>query len=261
MGHLRLGRLPKTRRWGEVVELLDSSPNDVPRIAGAVVEAADRRLRALGADPSLTYCFWLLTRITWASRGGTFLSDLSELGIQVSAQDSALAFISRVTDRARVELSHHPESGPFAELASLALRRALSETVGQQGPSLFGSDVEDLQRACRTFSTHSQFGVLARRFFGDFLARTLRYFVDRELSNHAQPTSRLSAVEQSLEFSEALDTYARQSAKIVEDFAGGWYAKHNWEAKGEIGRDEAQRFAAIALRKLRMELKDGGPRP
>jgi hypothetical protein len=258
MGHLRLGRLPKTRRWEEVVGLLDSSPHDVPTIAGAVVDAADRRLSALAADPSLTFCFWLLTRITWASRGEAFLTDLSQLGIQVSARDSALTFISQVTDSARAELSRHPESGPFAELASLALRRALSETVGQQGPSLFRSHVDDLQQACRTYSTASKFGVLARRFFADFLARTLRYFVDRELSNHVEPTARLSAVEQSLEFSEALDTYARQSARIVEDFAGGWYTKHNWEARGEVSRDEAQRFAAIALRKLRMELKHGG---
>lgn len=101
MGHLRLGRLPKTHRWEEVVELLDSSPHDVPRIAGAVVEAADGRLRALATDPSLTYCFWLLTRITWASRGDAFLTDLSQLGIRVSGQDSALTFISRVTDNAR----------------------------------------------------------------------------------------------------------------------------------------------------------------
>ena len=26
MGHLRLGRLPKTRRWIEVVDLLDDAP-------------------------------------------------------------------------------------------------------------------------------------------------------------------------------------------------------------------------------------------
>lgn len=257
MGHLRLGRLPKTRRWGEVVELLDSSPGDTAAVAGAVIEAADHRLRALASDPSLTYCFWLLTRITWASRGRTFVDELADAGIEVAPDESALTFISRVTDRARAELSQYPESGPFSELASLALRRALSETVGQQGPSLFASSLEDLQQACRTYSTQAQFGVLARRFFGDFLARTLRYFVDRELSNHVGGAGRLSNIDESLDFSEALDTYARQSARIVEEFAGGWYSKHNWESRGEIGRDEAQGFAAYALRKLRMEIRRG----
>jgi hypothetical protein len=257
VGHLRLGRLPRTRRWGEVVELLDSSPGDTAAVARAVIEAADDRLRRLSRDPSVAYCFWLLTRITWAARGSTFIEDLSDLGIKIDRPGSALAFMAQVTDRARDELYRHPESGPFSELASLALRRALSETVGQQGPSLFGSSVDDLQRACRTYSTRAQFGSLARRFFGDFLARTLRYFVDRELSNHVGGASRLSNVAESLEFTQALDSYARQSARIVEQFSAGWYSKHNWESRGEVSRDEAQGFTAYALRKLRMELKHG----
>ena len=49
-----------------------------------------------------------------------------------------------------------PVSGDFAELGPLALRFALTDTVGQQGPSLFGSSLEDLQGALcidRRFAT------------------------------------------------------------------------------------------------------------
>ena len=61
------------------------------------------------------------------------------------------------------------------------------------------------------------------------------------------------------EFNDALALYSRQSAKIVEDFASGWYSKHNWEERGEIREDDAHRFVAMALRKLRMELgREGG---
>jgi hypothetical protein len=255
LGHNRLGRLPKTRRWVEVVELLDTAPEQTSAVASAVVEAADNRLRQLADDPALTYCFWLLTRITWAARGPGFLDDLSRLGIDAAPHSSALTLISQVTDRVREELSSYPSSGHFAEISSLSLRHALSETVGQQGPSLFDSSVEDAQRAFRTYSTRAGFGELAHRFFSDFLARTLRSFVDRELSNHIGGTSRLASVNQSLDFMQALDTHTRQSARIAEEFAGGWYSKHNWESKGEIARDEAQRFVANALRKLRTELK------
>jgi hypothetical protein len=65
----------------------------------------------------------------------------------------------------------------------------------------------------------------------------------------------------SLEFTQALDTFARQSARIIEDFAAGWYSKHNWEAKGEITEEDAQKFVAVALRKLRMEVKLGAAEP
>jgi hypothetical protein len=258
MGHLRLGRLPKTLRWSGVVGLLDGPAVEAPAVARATVQAAEERLRRLAGDPSLTYCFWLLTRITWASRSGDFAANLADLGVAVDPQASALAFISRLTDETRTEIGRFTESGPFGELASLALRRALSETVGQHGPSLFGSSVDDLRQACRAYSIRAQFGVLARRFFGDFLSRTLRYFVDKEVSNHVGAGHGLADVGQSRQFSEALDLYARQSARIMEDFAAGWYSKHNWESKGQVSQEEARGFVTIALRKLRMELKREG---
>ena len=45
MGHLRMGRLPKTRRWTQVVDLLDAGSLDTGELAAAVFEAADYRLR------------------------------------------------------------------------------------------------------------------------------------------------------------------------------------------------------------------------
>jgi hypothetical protein len=135
------------------------------------------------------------------------------------------------------------------------MRRALTETVGEQAPSLFGSPVDDLQRSLVAYSTRKNFGVLSKRFFGDFFARTLRYFVARELSNHVGFEHSLDSVLASNEFNRSLDLYTRQSAKIIEEFAGGWYSKHNWESKGEISLQEVQGFVAVALRKFRMEMK------
>lgn len=254
MGHLRLGRLPKTMHWQGVVGLLDDSPDDIPAVARATVSAAESRLRELSQDPSLTYCFWVLTRVMAASREPDFRLGLERLSIQPPTGDSALDFVAELSEHVRSELTSYPESGPFGDLASLALRRALSETVGVHGRSLFGSSLEDVQHAFRSHSTTGRFGDVARQFFGDFFARTLRFFVDKELSNHVGGGSQLRSIEDSQEFSKALDVYARQSARIVEDFASGWYGKHNWESEGAISREEAQGFVAVALRKLRMEL-------
>lgn len=255
MGHLRLGRLPKTPRWNEVVALLESSPTATVEITQATLHASERQLRKLGDDPSVSYCFWLLTRVTQAARQDDFVEALSELGLEVSSDTTALRFISQISDHVRKRLAEHPESGPFAELASLALRRALSETVGQQGPSLFASSLEDLQRALRTYSTREQFAAVGQLFFADFLARTLTYFLDRELANSLGTPAGTSLAEASRDVLEAVDRYTRQSALIVRDFAGGWYSKHNWESKGRISQHETDRFVAYALRKLRSELQ------
>ena len=69
MGHNRLGRLPKTLRWREVVGLLDDEQVAATTVATAVLRAADHRFRRLVHDPTLGYCLWLLARITWEARG------------------------------------------------------------------------------------------------------------------------------------------------------------------------------------------------
>jgi hypothetical protein len=247
MGHLRLGRLPKTRRWIEVVQLLDTNPEDTTGIAASVVDAADRRLRELSSDPSLGYCFWLLTRIAWASRKPDFRQTLSGLGIEADTQESVLSFISRLAEHVHTEIDPNTTSGHFADLSSLALRRALSETVAQHTGSLLGANVDSLQQAFRVYSTQDQFGRLSHKFFGDFFARTILSLVDRELSHHVGQDKSFRSSEESAAFIEALDLHARESARIMETFAAGWYSKHNWEAKGEVSMAEAQGFVAIAL--------------
>jgi hypothetical protein len=257
MGHSRLGRLPKTLKWRGVVGLLEQGADATPSVAGATVDAAEGRLRELAQDQSLGYCFWLLARIASAARQDDFRDRVQEIGLTIGPADSTLAFIGHVADQAQTEISRHPESGPFGELASLALRRALTDTAGQVGRSLFGSTLDDLRGALSRYSTATAFGNIAHNFFGDFLSRTLRYFVDRELANRVGSSSQLSSIGAAGEFNDALDLYARQSARIMERFASGWFGKHDWQSRGGITREEAQAFVAVALRKLRQELAAG----
>ena len=255
MGHTRLGRLPKHLRWRQVVALLEESPGNAAAISRATAIAADERLLRLKGDPSLSYCFWLLTRVTWAARSDSFAEQVRSLGIDVGDDTPTLGFIASLADLARGELSRHPESGPVSELACLAMRRALSDTVGQHGRTLFGSTLSDLQLALRTYSTKERFGELAQRFFGDFLSRTLRSYVDREIPNLVGVSSGLRSVEDSAEVVAAIDLHARQSAAILREFSGGWFSKRNWESRGQISQEEASGFVAYALQKLRSELK------
>jgi len=119
---------------------------------------------------------------------------------------------------------------------------------------MFGSSVEDLQTALRQYAGDQRFGRMAKLFFGDFFAATLSSFVERELSNRTGVSPGLQTLRDSQEFAEALDRYARESALIMEEFAGGWYGKNNWESKGQIDHEDTAGFVGYALRKLRMEL-------
>ena len=257
MGHIRVGRLPKTRRWQEVVELLEDAPQLTGALAATLTDAADARLRSLASDESLNYAFWLLTRIASAAQQGNFVGQLSQIGIQLSEGTSTLSLISDVTDRVRQRTAANVESGDFGELASLALRRALMDTVAEQGRSLFGSTVEDVHAALRSHSTPVRFALVSQRFFADFFARTLRSPLDRDLPNRIGNNRAIRDLAEGQEFSEALDLYTRQAARITQQFAEGWYSKHNWQSQREISPEQSRGFVAYAVQKLRMELKEG----
>jgi hypothetical protein len=250
MGHTEIARLPTSQRWRVVMHLLHSPELDAPAIAGAVTLAAERRLRELSGDPSVAYCFWLLTRLASAARGLDFLEELGHLGITAKQDDSVLRFLTRVADHTRERLSAYPESGPFSDIAATALRQALTETIGTQGRSLFGSSLDDLETAFRRHATPAQFGDLSRRYFASFMAQTLRFYVDRELP-HAIGEAALPRIDDAAAFNAALDRHARDLARVVERFAVGWYDKKNWERLGAISPEDAQGFVGHALPKLR----------
>jgi hypothetical protein len=250
MGHTEIARLPTSQRWQIVTNLLHSPRLDARSVAGAVTVAAQRRLRDLNRDPSLTYCFWLLTQLASAARGDDFLGDVAALGIPAQPDDTVSRFLARVADHTRAQLADFPESGPFGDIAATALRQALAETVGTHGRTLFGSSVDELVFAFQRYSTPTQFGDLAQRFFAAFMGQTLRYYLDREIP-HAIGGDGLIHSGDASTFTAALDRHARELARVVEAFAIGWYDKHHWERLGSIPLIDAQGFVGHALPKLR----------
>ena len=67
MGHVRLGTLPKTLKWQQVVGLITEGA-DVARIAAASADAAEYGLERASADQAFAHAFWLLTQIPQAAR-------------------------------------------------------------------------------------------------------------------------------------------------------------------------------------------------
>jgi hypothetical protein len=76
--------------------------------------------------------------------------------------------------------------------------------------------------------------------------------LSRQLSNQ------FHSVEANRQFREALSLHCRQASRIVEQFAGGWYSKANYE--GGITPRKAANFLQIALKKLRAEFDKGAER-
>ncbi|MEO8538117.1 MAG: hypothetical protein ABI577_00135 [bacterium] len=196
-----------------------------------------------------------MVRISWASRSGDFAHEVNRLGIAANDTTSGLAFVSMVADRVRAELEREPSRNVFGRIAALALTRTLNAELLEGQPGLFNSTAGSLKQSVRELSKQSHFERASHRYFGDFLSRTLTYFLDREAANSLGTGQALASVADTQRLLDDVDRHAHQSARILRNFAGDWYSKHQWESKGEISRDEAHAFVAQALKKLRSELK------
>jgi hypothetical protein len=255
VGHNRIRRLSASAAWQAVVELLDGAPQDPVQLAAQVVQAADRRLRRLAESEGLGYCFWVLTRIASASRLPGFEEEMKRLGLRVSADTTPFRFIILVADRVEARLATVANSGHFDDIAALALRAALTESIGRQGRDLLSEQAESLHAAVLAHATPSRFARLAVLFFGAFLSRTLRAILDRELAQHVGTTQAYATLADSRDFLRALDRHAQHAATVIDEFARGWYDAHHYQTEGQISAEEVRAFVAHALDKLRDGLK------
>jgi hypothetical protein len=83
MGHIRLGRLPRTRKWQQVVALLGSAAEQA-EIAAATLAASKRGLEGAAQDPALVQSFWLLTQLPLCARRPDFVDALKKVGVFVT---------------------------------------------------------------------------------------------------------------------------------------------------------------------------------
>ena len=252
MGHIRLGDLPKSKHWTQVVQLLAGDSN-VIELAAAVATAAENQLISARGDPVLANTVWLLTQLPLAARTDRFAAELTALGFAHGSEGSLLGIITGFSNAIDVQTSGMEHRTDLGELARQAATESLSTLVGAQLPSLFGQDPEDLRVELAKFATKNKFAYLARDFFARLTLKTLDYYLSRELANHVGPGRPLATLEKQQDFEVALERHCREASVIVEQFAGGWFSKANYQ--GRLTPESAQSFADYALKKMRDELR------
>lgn len=277
MGHIRLGAIPKSRPWRDVVAAVvaggppaaagtgtgPAHPSEgrasdrpaqatVAAVAARTLEAADAGLTRAAEDEGLRLTVLLLSRLALASRAPDWQARLARLGIAVSEEstlfDLTTAFHAAIDER----LLATGAATDVSEMAQRAAGEALYRLAEDRAETLFGNSGEALRLAIRPLSTKAGFGSLGQAFFGRFLAHYLNFYLSRvtaaEIGQGMVPS--IGAVSS---FNTALLAHCEQSAAIVRDFAGEWYSKTEYERGIDAGNVGG--FVAVALQKLRAELR------
>jgi len=255
MGHIRLGRLPRTRQWKQVVALLEGGAGTA-QLANATITAAEKGLNLAAEDKGLVETIWLLSQLPLAARKDNFAAALREVGLDVSDAPGLMEIVGAVSDAIDRRLANNGGRTDLGEMAQMAASETISEVVGGRLPSLFAPTPNDVRTEFARLATNRQFSTFARDFFARLINKCLNYFLSQAIAHHVGEGRRFTTLAQQSEFSKALDTHCREAAKIVEEFSGGWFSKTNWENKG-ISRDKAAGFSHVAMQKLVAELKEG----
>jgi hypothetical protein len=262
LGHQRLGDIPKTQKWANVVAKVTAggqgaagvvaSPELIQELAAETLDAAETGLLKSINDQGLRFTFYLLTQIVLAARETNWQASLAGLGIQLTDDASLYDLTSEVQIAIDDHLSKHGGSTDVGEMAQKAAGEAITRLAGLKANTLFGTGSDEVQDAIRVLSTKAGFARLGQRFFGGFMARFLNFYLSRVTAGQVGEAG-FHQVGDLTRFNEALAAHCQQSARIVHDFCGEWYSKTEFQ-KG-IDLENTSGFMAVAMKKLKAELQ------
>jgi hypothetical protein len=258
MGHTRLGAIPKSRKWTAVIAELGGLegavlPGDrkfsegIAAVARRTLEAAEVGLDKAANQRGLQYTFYLLTQLALSAREGDWPQALRRIGIEISESSSVFDLTVEIQGAVDRHISAFSRPSDVSEMAQGAAGEAITSLAASEAVTLFGSGRDDLQRAIRCLSTKKGFSDLGQIFFGRFIARFVNFYLSRLTAGKLHQVGEVSS------FNQALQTHCEQSARIVRDFCGEWFSKTEFQEG--INLDNASRFVAVAVSKLKSELQ------
>ena len=253
MGHERVGALPRTKRWQDVISGITDAASvdgDVSRLANATLENVRSRLPAIQGDAGFVASFQFLLGFSLSASPGVNRASLGELANDLEANPSPLKLANSLGQY----VAGNTQSAEYAEIARKAAVDAISTWTEQQTRQLsFTGKHEQASEIWRRASDGSGFCEVARLYFGKFVERYLNYFIGREASSHLASTEDRERLARRLgDHVDRVSHHAFETARITQSFAAGWFNRYARE--GMPAQDEISGFLSHSVGKLREEL-------
>jgi len=252
MGHIRLGKLPRTYHWKKVIELLEEAAT-VPELANASLAAARSCLQRVPEDPGFTQALTSIFKFIESARSDDFEAALLQNGFSVRHDASLFDVISGLKEKIDQDLNRNRVKSDISEIAQNSFTETLFKSVSTETASLFETTAKTLQNSLRRQLTGGRFKLLMHEFLSLFTRRYLNYYLSRELSNHVGPGSRFQNIDEHKEFNRAFDLYVRQAVRIADEFTPGWFGKAQYEKR--LTHASVSRYAHVAFKKIVKEFR------
>ena len=253
MGHERVGALPLTRKWRDVVARLaesSGSPEDVAAIANDTLQNVRAQLRKIHSDDGVVAAFQFLVSLTKSASLGQSGETSFSPKIDLEGNPSTLKLIAQL----RSWVDAQGGSREYADIAAKASADVISLWSAQQStqPSLFSSP-NDPKEIWQRADNGAGFCEVSRLFFSKFTERYLNYFLEREASaSMASIPDRDRLTAQLRDHIDGVSRFAFETSRITQSFAAGWFNNH---ARDKYpSKDESTGFLSVAFGKMREEL-------
>ncbi len=255
MGHERVGFLPKTKKWTDLVKQMGevySSDVSIASVATQVLKNVQKQYETLFRDDSVKTIFAFLVAFSRACRFSNPRDELKASGIPISDQPTLLAIIKALQDHVPVLES----TSEYGQLAVAAAGDAVGQWYTQNATAqlpLFKAS-EGFLESLNKLGNGSGFCELSRLYFGRLTERYLNYFLDRAASATFQDIQQRERFQQDIHSHvDDISKHAFETAKITQSFAAGWFNAH---ARDQIPNErEIEGFLSLAFGKLRDELR------
>lgn len=255
MGHKRLGYLPKSKRWRDIVyeigEYTAGDEHQLAKITNETLKSVQSRFNKFDNDPSIQAAFEFLLKLSIAFRKNDPIEYLKKSGILDSDKITLLKILRGAQKFKKEEVV----SFEYQTLAKQSIVDAINTWYMQNleyGVSLF-SDTVEADIIFRKAGTAEGFCEISRLFFAKLTERYLKYFLEREASAVIQN------IEDREKFSEDIEKHvnniskhAFETAKITQSYTAGWYNKNAINKTPDKGM--IANFISYALGKIKSEL-------
>lgn len=255
MGHVRLGKMPASKKWKEVVQCLAEAEVDLGRLADSVAVATEDSLSGATKDPGFIEALWLLIRIPQAAKERGIAKSLRELGIVVPADSSIADVVAGLAASVETAQQRNPaDATDFGEMAKHAAVAALHSSFQERLPALWDASAEDTRTTIASLSSPERFADLAQRFFSRLIDHNIQYFLTRETPRHIGPGSFARSVADLAVFDRAMRRHCDETSMIARTFARDWLGNNAYHRGKAISRKDVAGFGHIAFEKIRKEL-------
>lgn len=255
MGHERVGALPYTRKWREVVaQLAESSGSreDVAAIARATLQNVNVQFERIHWDDGVVAAFQFLVALTKSAPSEHPVTPSSSPSPKIDLDEGTSAL--KLVGQLRSWVESQAVSKEYAAIATRASADAISLWSAKHGKqaNLFTGSV-DSREVWRRADNGAGFCEVSRLFFSKFTERYLKYFLEREASasmTGVAERDRLAA--QLREHIDGVSQFAFETSRITQSFAAGWFNNH---ARDKTPSSiDSRRFLSVAFAKMREEL-------